>query len=92
MKTITLILTKPEYATIAFYEKDMTGGFKWISYHTGHKRHRVEIINVDKFREFLNDEMLHHFTMGEDDIVIHKNLKSIFTKLGDELIKEELLS
>ena len=82
MKTITLILTKPEYATIAFYEKDMTGGFKWISYHTGHKRHRVEIINVDKFREFLNDEIAKLIDSGWGAIA-WITLKSILSKLDD---------
>ena len=43
------------------------------------------IQDVDKFREFLNDEMLHHFTMADDDIVIHKNLKSILSKLDKEV-------
>ena len=50
---------------------DVSGGDVWI----------INVQNVEKFREFLNDEMLHHFTMADDDIVIHKNLKSILSKL-----------
>ena len=80
MKTVTLKLTESEFKTLSGNNLSHLGIGLLFTY-TENRNKGIEIQNMDKFREFLNDEMLHHFTMADDDIVIHKNLKSILSKL-----------
>ena len=96
MKTITLKLTKKDINTIWGKTNSNTMEFFYLMecYDVNETltHYECEVFDVDKFRKFLNDEMLHYFTIAEkesirntplaiDNIRIHNSLKSILSKL-----------
>ena len=80
MKKITIEITKEQGDLVMpNYPHQL-----YASNEKSNRKYDLEILDVDKFREFLNDEMFHHFqdfkTMADNEI---KNLKSILSKLDE---------
>ena len=78
METITLKLTKEEYSLIENSE------FEWSRFAYDID---LKVDDVDKFREFLNDEIdPHGFGRGNIDRITFRNLKSILSKFYNALL------
>lgn len=91
VQKVTLELTKSEYKAIDNVP-DSIHIWNVLIMDSIVAENQFKVLDVDKFRKFLNDEMLHYFTMAEkesirntslaiDNIRIHNNLKSILNKL-----------
>jgi len=102
-EAITLKLTDAEYKTIGYYDVVVEGntkGFKSVPSHIRGEEPKerkdncveIEILDVDKFRLFLNDEIKGSNRVGAligsrfVDNVELDNLKSILSKLDKESI------
>jgi len=95
MKTVTLKLTDVERdiiekelrTTKPHYKNDISGNMAYVGVHTfSHHNKIVTILNVDKFREFLNNEIKSlPRPLNEPSRVDYNIFKSILSKLDKEV-------